>query len=61
MKNNRRKNYKTAKGKRYSELEKFAYMLGRVNLGLDKGGNKVTDSYEKGNRESTRRSRKPII
>ena len=47
--------------KKYSKVEEFAYMLGLVNRGLDKGGNKVTDSYERGNKDRERRVRKPLI
>ncbi|MBQ7326390.1 MAG: hypothetical protein IJW93_02810 [Clostridia bacterium] len=49
------------KRRKYSELERFAFILGCVNRGLDKGGNKVTDAYNRGNAERKPRSKKPII
>ena len=57
---NSRKNRKK-KRSRYSDIEKFAYNLGVAKRALDKGGNRVTDSYERGLKEREKRSRKPLI
>ena len=35
--------------------------MGLVQQGLDKGGNKVTDSYNNGRKEREKREKKPLI
>ena len=51
---------KKAKSK-YTKLERFAYNLGKVQIGLDNPNSRVAESYERGNTRTEPRKKKPLL
>ena len=57
---NSRKKFK-AKKKKFTELERMAYNLGKVNRGLHNTDSRVYASYQNGLKGKTTRNKKPLI
>lgn len=56
----KRKTYKKRNSK-YTELEKLAYKLGRIDKGLKNNNSRVFASYKNGVNGKTTKNRKPLI
>ena len=55
--NNKRKKAR----KKYTEVERAAFIMGQVERGLKNPDSRITASFQKGNSEPKVRSRKPLF
>ena len=58
--NKTRRNGRSSK-KRYSEVERAAYLYGQVQRGLDNPNSKITASFERGKKKPKKVVRKPLF
>lgn len=56
----KRKGYSKKKSK-YTEVEKMAYMMGRVERGRNNPNSRITDSYNNGLKEPVVKVKKPLF
>lgn len=65
MANYQGKNYasnsRKKKSGKYTEIERFAYNMGRVNLGLSNPNSRVKESYDNGKKRPTKKEKKPLF
>lgn len=59
--NNYGRNKGKGKGKKYTELEKLAYNMGRVKKGLTNPDSRVYESFNNGRCGKTTKNTKPLI